>query len=392
MKIMLFMSRYAKHLGGGGEKIITWLANKLITCGYEVIILTNAIETIKSRYTLDTQVKVINIGGIEPDFGKRSKRLLRDIIRPVFSLLINRWREDPFIAAAYGRIRTEVSTVIQNEKPDIIMTYSRRDIFSLPADTPPVIAAWHGSDIKIHEAMKRREISYRVNNMAATQVLIPYFETAVKKYCPKVPVVWIPNPIPSVPENLCAIHSADKNRYRIVSVGNLSNGKNFQLLIKAFAAISAKFPEWNVEIYGTPLTQAYDRYLQSMIDEVGMKSRIFLMGRTDEVPKVLSESDIFAFPSLAEGFGIALGEAMTAKLPCVGLSSTTAVRYLLEGGCGILTDNNIEEYAQALELLMSDAQLRCRMGTCGREKIATYSEDRILNEFNRLFNSILTNN
>ena len=57
-----------------------------------------------------------------------------------------------------------------------------------------------------------------------------------------------------------------------------------------------------------------------------------MKGSTNDVPDVLRQGDIFAFPSAYEGFGLSLAEAMSMGLPAVGYKSCSAVNELIVDG------------------------------------------------------------
>ena len=97
-----------------------------------------------------------------------------------------------------------------------------------------------------------------------------------------------------------------------------------------------------------------------------------------KVLKAYREADIFAFPSAFEGFGLALVEAMSSGLPCIGYKTTTAVNEIIENGKnGILVNDGVDSLAQGLSILMKDSVLRYRMGRYAHVYAKTYSADNI---------------
>ena len=138
--------------------------------------------------------------------------------------------------------------------------------------------------------------------------------------------------------------SAQKDTYKILFVGRLSkNHKRPHLLIEAFAGLADEFPNWNVELWGAEDGKAYYKELQLLIKKHHLENRVFLKGPTNDVPSVLQQGDIFAFPSAYEGFGLALGEAMSMGLPAVGYKSCSAVNELIKDGeNGYLCDDGAE--------------------------------------------------
>lgn len=99
----------------------------------------------------------------------------------------------------------------------------------------------------------------------------------------------------------------------------------------------------------------------------------------------MRQSDIFAFPSVHEGFGLAIAEAMSIGLPCVGLKTCSAVNELIvDGDNGFLAENFVEDFAAKLRLLMDDAELRARMGRAGHEMMKQYTPEKIWDQWEEL--------
>ena len=78
--------------------------------------------------------------------------------------------------------------------------------------------------------------------------------------------------------------------------------------------------------------QTYYAELEHLIKSNGLQDKVFLKGRTSNVPEVLRKSDIFAFPSFWEGFGLALAEGLSAGLPAVGFKTCPGVNELIKHG------------------------------------------------------------
>ena len=99
-----------------------------------------------------------------------------------------------------------------------------------------------------------------------------------------------------------------KDRYKIVFVARLDkNHKRPHLLIEAFALLAAKYPNWDIELWGQEDRKIYKKELDMIVSKAGLGDRVHFMGTTTDVPSVLVKADIFAFPSAYEGFGLSLG-------------------------------------------------------------------------------------
>ena len=93
-----------------------------------------------------------------------------------------------------------------------------------------------------------------------------------------------------------------------------------------------------------------------------------------------------------EGFGIALGEAMSVGLPSIGLRTAPAVNELIvDNTNGILIDNDVDDLVLNLEKLINNADLRKKLGTKAKEMIKNYSEENVLNSWEELIKKINKN-
>lgn len=201
---------------------------------------------------------------------------------------------------------------------------------------------------------------------AVCQVLLPSFEHHIKDHLPNAKTIVIGNAIPQY--DVQADLSANKSVYKILCVGRLSrNHKRPHLLIEAFAGLAKDFPNWIVELWGAENGKGYYKELQLLIRKNHLEKQVFLKGSTNDVARVLQKGDIFVFPSAYEGFGMALGEAMSMGLPAVGYKSCSAVNELIQDGKnGFLCDDGTTSLAIVLRRLMEDRDKRIIMGSQAR--------------------------
>lgn len=110
---------------------------------------------------------------------------------------------------------------------------------------------------------------------------------------------------------------------------------------------------------------------------------------TANVPSKLKEASIFAFPSLFEGFGLALAEAFAMGLPAVGCKDCSAVNTLIrDGENGFLTESTPEAFAKGLAKLMESEELRRKLGEEGKKDMKAYSADRVWGTWEKLIRGL----
>ena len=174
---------------------------------------------------------------------------------------------------------------------------------------------------------------------------------------------------------------ADAHPLRVLSGGKLVRLKGFGLAIRAFAKFSERHPEARLEIVGDGPDRSY---LQALIARLGLESRVQLRPamRRDAFLDALRQCDVFLFPSLRDGGGAVVVEAMAAAKQVLCLDLAGPALHVTPT-CGIkvrvTTPNGvISALAAALELLAEDAARRIAMGRAGRQRAeAVYQWDRL---------------
>lgn len=144
----------------------------------------------------------------------------------------------------------------------------------------------------------------------------------------------------------------------ILFVGNLEPKKNLERLISAFSQLkSAKKIRHKLVIVGKKGWK-YDRTLK-LIDKLKINEEIILTGYVIEkdLPAIYSMADVFAFPSIYEGFGIPPLEAMACGVPVI-VSNTGALPETTGGSCLQVNPYNVDEIAQGINQLITNDNLR----------------------------------
>ena len=275
--------------------------------------------------------------------------------------------------------------------PEVIVAFQSASSKMLLCDlhtSIPVITMSHGDPEDYFHTYPEAELPALAKS-AVCQVLLPSFAQHIKNHMPDVKTVVIGNAIPQY--EVQADLRAKKDMYKILFVGRLSkNHKRPHLLIEAFAGLADEFPDWNVELWGVEDGKAYYKELQLLIKKNHLENRVFLKGSTNDVPNVLQKGDIFVFPSAYEGFGLALGEAMSMGLPAIGYRSCSAVNELIKDGeNGYLCDDGVEPLRISMKRLMSSLSIRVSLGEKARIDMKKYSSEVIWNTWENLLKRIV---
>jgi glycosyltransferase involved in cell wall biosynthesis len=101
---------------------------------------------------------------------------------------------------------------------------------------------------------------------------------------------------------------------------------------------------------------------------LGIAGSVKFLGPRNDVPELLGQLDLFAFcTTRAEGFGIAVIEAMSAGVPVVASDVAACREVLSDGRDGVLVEANEGAWVAALTRLMNDEVLRASLGAQGVE-------------------------
>ena len=397
MKILLANITTMVGVIGGVEKVFSNMANEFIKRGYEVSVVFSDNKEGKPYFGLDEKVQCYNLKHLVIDEKKYdipdkkfplSSKILREIIRP-FNKNYAREMKENFLG---NIIADNLKRVLDKEKPDLIISHRALTTKYLMVDAKtniPVISMFHDDPKDILETATM-QVKKSIENSACVQVLLPYAVKYVEKYCNyfKEKIVIIPNAVKQFAET---VKYDEKDKFKIIYIARLSKRQKQQhLLIQAFSLLKNDFKNWQVELWGPTADENYDKELIKLISDNKLDENVKLCGTTNEVDKAMKTADIFAYTSLYEGFGIALAEAMSIGLPVIGIKECLAVNDLIKDKeTGLLCHNNPEDIANKLKMLMSNIELRRKLGTSAHAAMKEYEAEKIWNKWDTLVKQIL---
>lgn len=197
--------------------------------------------------------------------------------------------------------------------------------------------------------------------------------------------------VPSIPkqkirEEILKEHAHD---YWFGMVGRLAHKKNHQRLFRVFKGLIRDFPDSVLLIAGDgPL----ENELKEQVRYLGLEQNIFLLGHRKDIPGFLHSLDAFLFPSLHEGLGLALLEAMAVGLPTVAADIGPCQEVVESTESVILVDPEDEEsiLEGLLKLRRFNAEVQSAMGVKARQRVLGYfTMDRMTAKIISVYNDIL---
>jgi glycosyltransferase involved in cell wall biosynthesis len=172
----------------------------------------------------------------------------------------------------------------------------------------------------------------------------------------------------------------------ILWCGQIESRKNVARLLRAFALIKDSVPHQLV-LAGEQRWST--RAELQVMRELKLEDRVCFPGWIEhgDLPAVYSLADLFAFPSLYEGFGIPLIEAMACGCPIV-TANTCAPPEVLQGSGCLVDPLSVEDIAAGMRKVLSDAPLRAEMIAKGLERAKAFSWERCARQVLAAFDSL----
>lgn len=174
---------------------------------------------------------------------------------------------------------------------------------------------------------------------------------------------------------------AVKNRYSLAPhyvyyVGVLEPRKNLPVLIKAFDDLVnkhwKKWKDWQLVIAGAKGWK-YDEIMQAIKNaKCGSGIRYIGYVSHEEKMALLAGAQVFAFPTLWEGFGLPVLEAMSVGTPVLS-SDLSSIPEIAEGAAELVNPRKLTEVQGALQRLMSDPDWRLELGKLGKARARRYT-------------------
>jgi len=358
MRIVLAISSLG---GGGAERVMALLAGALAARDHEVWLVTLA-RSAGDFFVVDPRVRRLGLGLVSdsPNMLRglwanvRRLRALRRVISTVGPHAVLSFTTSMNVLVILACIRLPVRVIV-SERVDP--------------------AAHQGERIW---AELRATLYQRADAVVVqTEKIAGWFRTRLWK---RARVVVIPNPVVTVSD---VKPQASGSVPFILAAGRLVPQKGFDLLIRAFGAVTALMGELQLVIAGEG---SEGQNLRDLVMELGLGARVIFPGQVQELSALMTAAVAFVLPSRYEGFPNVLLEALAAGVPCVAADCPGATREILgDGAYGLLVPpEDCRALAAAIVLIATDSDLRRRYSDAGAAAVERYRVDRVVADWERL--------
>jgi len=169
---------------------------------------------------------------------------------------------------------------------------------------------------------------------------------------------------------------------QIVTVSRLIPEKKVDVLVRAFARIKHAHPTATLLIIGEGTEK---KSLQQLARDLHCETSIMFAGKVTsahDVLKRIKESVLFCLPSVREGFGIVVTEAMACGIPVL-CSDIPSLREISNNGTAamLMTPDSVDDCARKLRRLLADQHIRKQLMLEGSRCVETYNWNTIVQQY-----------
>jgi len=158
----------------------------------------------------------------------------------------------------------------------------------------------------------------------------------------------------------------------ILTVTNFRQHKNADLLVRAFARLASRHQNVSLVLAGQPVE--YPRSLLELIEHLDLGDRVHLPGliSDEDLPSLYAGAELFAFPSVYEGFGLPVLEAMACGTAVVS-SSSSSLPEIAQGAAVLLSPTDVDGWSGAMNDLLTNENQRKKWSDAGLERAKAYT-------------------
>jgi glycosyltransferase involved in cell wall biosynthesis len=231
-------------------------------------------------------------------------------------------------------------------------------------------------------------LACRLNNIIATVSEFSKQDIAKKVGVPLKKIRVIPNGLREPNPEDPSLEAELKNKFNldsnfVLNVGGIHERKNIVRLVHAFAGLVNEkgYPGKLLitgSVSGAPYQEKMKKICDAAVSATGMENKIVFTGYVSEIEldSLFRMAEVLIYPSLYEGFGIPILEAMKLELPVI-TSSVTAMPEVA-GGAAYLADPN-----------MQNKELQEQMKAKGRERAGAYTWQNVSEKYLKLYQEVI---
>lgn len=367
--------------GGGVERVSYELALHLDPCRYRVVVccLYNRGELGESLAEQGIPIFVFNgRSSINPLFLLQNLNTIRQLKDLLCREGVQIAHTHEFFSGTLGRVAARLANV-----PVTVLMVHNKDRWKGATHilVDRVLAHW--TDVIVANSHSVKEFTTQYEGLSAEKFAVIHNGIDVGRF--------IPNQKKRLATRTELGLKPDTPTLAIV--GRLTMQKGHHYLIEALSAIRAQFPDLRLLIVGddNPFDVSTKEAIFRRVENLKLTENVIFLGQRQDVPDILNATDIFVLPSLWEGFGLAIAEAMAAGKPVVATKVDGIPEVVENGVTGILVPSKSPEaVADAIIYLLNNREKAEVMGKLGRERVQRFfAIDKMVGKWDELYQSLI---
>jgi len=359
--MILFAIKSLNGVAGGAERVFVDVVNGLKNRGRDVEVLTFDLPG-PSFYPLDPCIQRHDMAFHPPNVPTPRIGYMRAI--PRIRKTVKAMRPDAVVAFMHSTY-VPLSLALSGMHPRLLVSEHT--------------AAKHYEGRWFQRTLRRIVDRRACVRTVPSQAVLPGYlsEGAVES-------VVISNPV--MTGKFCQLaEAAPQHPPLILSVGVLRPEKAHPILLHAFARVAPVFPDWRLRLLGDgPERQK----IQDLVTRLGLDTRVEMPGASRDVFASYASSSFTVLASYYEAFPMAAAESLASGRAVLGFDDCAGV-------CGMVTDDHngilvpgrqdeegrIDSLAKGLFRLITDRDLREKLGRAGPKSVEPYSLDAVLDRW-----------
>ncbi len=367
MKILLLNSEYPP-IGGGAGNASANIAARLAGMGDELLLLTSHFGDLPFEEVRDG-VRIVRVPALRRrmDRSNAAEQISFILVASLQAVRLAGQFQPDVTLAFFGLPSGAVAWLLRKFKGiPYIVSLRGGDV---PGFRPYDFRLYHKIAAPFLRLIWRRAAAVVANSQGLHDM--------AAKFEPAMPIAIIPN---GVDLEKFFVAERDWSSPRILSVGRLVYQKGLDLAMQALAGLRSLEWQWLIAGDGPQMS-----VLQSMAEKYGLKERVFFLGwqSADQLKQQYAAANLFLFPSRHEGMPNAVLEAMASGLPVVATRIAGNEELVADRLTGALVPSeNAELLQESLKPLLSDADLRRKMGQAARQRVErSFAWERIAGQY-----------
>ncbi len=253
----------------------------------------------------------------------------------------------------------------------------------------PLVISIHGTDLRLLNHFRLLRTIARIVLRQAEQIttttlfLKTKIVTLLNIPADKIKIIPMPIELPTV------THCPPKIRHQIITIARLSKQKGINYLIEACAQLKKRGVSFSLKIIGDGDER---NNLHAHVVMLGLEKEVQFLGSLPhtEIYNHLLQAELFVLPSIEEGFGVALLEAIACRVPVIGSDSGGITSIIKHRESGLLfPPRDSTALAAALVEIFNDAAFARRLvDNAHRALLTTFTVEPVTNQMNAVYHTV----